>query len=510
MIGKGKIVLGQRWRPLSALILALTFLLVPALTVHADTLASATTGVRAVRWLLTQQKDDGGFPGLKGQSDPSTTSDVVLALASFGIDPASVTRNQKSPLDFLAAQATNYANTVGGAAKLALAVIASGQSPRSFGGLDLIRQITQAYDPKTGLYSSQLFADAYALLALAAAKVEIPQQAVQGLIAHQGADGSWAWDGSTDAGAGDSNTTAIVLQALRAAGVAANDPVIVKGLGYLHTVQQPDGSFGYQPGQDGDANSTALAIQAILAAGQHPESNDWHNASAALLRFANADGAFRWRNDSPDDNLLATVQALPALAAVPFPFMLQSASVVARQDEIQDSLDCDFFAETHHNLCGAFRTTWQQAGGLPNLGYPLTRPYYDAQRGAVVQWFERARLEWHPDMQGQPMILLGRLGAEWAATHAHGPAFQQTPQSTSPACRYFPETHHNVCNGFRAYWEQFGGLAVFGYPLSEEYTENGVVVQVFERARFEWHPGAWPTRYDVLLTRLGAEQLGVS
>ena len=32
-------------------------------------------------------------------------------------------------------------------------------------------------------------------------------------------------------------------------------------------------------------------------------------------------------------------------------------------------------------------------------------------------------------------------------------------------------------------------------------------VQYFERARFEWHAGAWPERYDVLLGRLAADAL---
>jgi len=34
-------------------------------------------------------------------------------------------------------------------------------------------------------------------------------------------------------------------------------------------------------------------------------------------------------------------------------------------------------------------------------------------------------------------------------------------------------------------------------------------VQYFERARFEWHPGSAPGRFDVLLGRLGAEELGL-
>jgi peptidoglycan/xylan/chitin deacetylase (PgdA/CDA1 family) len=69
--------------------------------------------------------------------------------------------------------------------------------------------------------------------------------------------------------------------------------------------------------------------------------------------------------------------------------------------------------------------------------------------------------------------------------------------------RYFPETGHWLSHGFLAYWEWYGGLAIFGYPLTEEVRENGVTVQYFERARFEWHPGAWPERMDVLLGRLG-------
>ncbi len=73
-------------------------------------------------------------------------------------------------------------------------------------------------------------------------------------------------------------------------------------------------------------------------------------------------------------------------------------------------------------------------------------------------------------------------------------------------CSWYPETKQSLCFGFRAYWEKYGGLAIFGYPISPEMQDaNGVTVQWFERARFEWHPGTWPARYDVLLGRIGAE-----
>jgi hypothetical protein len=38
----------------------------------------------------------------------------------------------------------------------------------------------------------------------------------------------------------------------------------------------------------------------------------------ALLTFQNASGAFRYMNEPPDDNLYATLQAIPAIAAMAY------------------------------------------------------------------------------------------------------------------------------------------------------------------------------------------------
>src|SRR5205814_4192261 len=62
---------------------------------------------------------------------------------------------------------------------------------------------------------------------------------------------------------------------------------------------------------------------------------------------------------------------------------------------------------------------------------------------------------------------------------------------------YFPETKHNLGHGFRDFWQANGGLAQFGFPITEELVENGVSVQYFERARFEYRDGS------VTLARLG-------
>ena len=64
---------------------------------------------------------------------------------------------------------------------------------------------------------------------------------------------------------------------------------------------------------------------------------------------------------------------------------------------------------------------------------------------------------------------------------------------------------------FATYWQEHGGLAQQGLPLSNRFDEvsptNGrsYSVQYFERARFEYHPENQPP-YNVLLGLLGREQ----
>ncbi len=78
-----------------------------------------------------------------------------------------------------------------------------------------------------------------------------------------------------------------------------------------------------------------------------------------------------------------------------------------------------------------------------------------------------------------------------------------------PAVRYFPAVGHTLRGVFRTYWEQHGGLAQFGYPLTEEFQERSptdgkrYTVQYFERNRFEAHPENAGTPYEVLLGLLG-------
>lgn len=92
-----------------------------------------------------------------------------------------------------------------------------------------------------------------------------------------------------------------------------------------------------------------------------------------------------------------------------------------------------------------------------------------------------------------------------------GEAFRPVPPVNAPGVRYFPETSHTLRGAFLRYWERYGGLRIFGFPISEELIETGsdgrsYTVQYFERHRFELHPEN-PAPYDVLLTRIGDDVL---
>src|SRR5437764_11393425 len=82
-----------------------------------------------------------------------------------------------------------------------------------------------------------------------------------------------------------------------------------------------------------------------------------------------------------------------------------------------------------------------------------------------------------------------------------------TARPARAADQCFPQTGRCVPERFYAYWQQHGGLALNGYPLSDPFTEaledgKQYTVQYFERVRMEHHPENAPP-YDVLLGQFG-------
>jgi len=71
--------------------------------------------------------------------------------------------------------------------------------------------------------------------------------------------------------------------------------------------------------------------------------------------------------------------------------------------------------------------------------------------------------------------------------------------------RFFAETGHNSPELFASYWEAHGGAGTFGFPITEAYSQDGLTIQWFERARFERHLANKDTPYEVQLGQLGRE-----
>ncbi len=74
--------------------------------------------------------------------------------------------------------------------------------------------------------------------------------------------------------------------------------------------------------------------------------------------------------------------------------------------------DRRFFAETGHSLGGAFRSFWDARGGIAVFGLPITEEI--VENGRTVQWFERARFEFHPEAPPDQQVQLGQIGrTQW-------------------------------------------------------------------------------------------------
>jgi hypothetical protein len=184
------------------------------------------------------------------------------------------------------------------------------------------------------------------------------------------------------------------------------------------------------------------------------------------------------------------------------------------------------FSETGYCISGRIREFWEQNGGLAVFGYPITpqREEVIEDQALQVQWFERHRLELHPENEPPYDVLLGRLGEANARSFGIYTGWGGAGPSENPNCQYFEETGRHLCEPFLSYWRANGleldgqqgsseveSLALFGLPLTEQLLAedsqgNQIKVQWFERARFEFHPQN-SAPYDVLLGRLGALSL---
>jgi hypothetical protein len=252
------------------------------------------------------------FPGTGFQSD------AVQALAAAKRAGAPVKNSQRNRFrNAVKADANSYAQSAGSAAKVILAATGGGENPRCFGPsgqrTDFVAVLRDTYKSKSGQYGRTAFDHGLALIALRAAHVHIPSKAVKFAKSRRGKFG-WGF-GLVAKGGDDIESTAIMIQGLRAAGVSRKNQGLMAAMNWITYQRNTDG--GYNPAVsttplETQADTTAYAIMAGDAMGTH--KSQMRKAKRALRALQKTNGGFR--NSVSSDGAQKGIQTSNAVIAL--------------------------------------------------------------------------------------------------------------------------------------------------------------------------------------------------
>jgi hypothetical protein len=284
-----------------SLLLALTVAALLSVAPAAPAAAADRPAARAgAAWLSSAVK-----PGADGMA-----ADALVAMRAAGrLSSSEAARRAKA----LRAGASAYSRTAGAAGKTILALVAARSgSARCGAGVDLLARLN-AYG-KAGRYGSTIYDQAYGMLAAHALRAGPSARAVRVLMGARGS-GGWNFNLSRSGGRADDVTaTALAILAARAAGVPARDSRLRAGLKWLRTQRTAAGGFALSRRDRNEANSTALAVEAATAMG----SKDTR-AETALRSLQRSGGAFQFTRNDAGSRVLATNDAVVALAGRALP-----------------------------------------------------------------------------------------------------------------------------------------------------------------------------------------------
>jgi hypothetical protein len=257
---------------------------------------------RAARWVAGQVQAGGD----------GTAADTIVVLRATGqLKRADAIVRAK----LLRAGAKKYLATdvtpAGPAAKVILGLTAAGVgNPRCAGSLDLLRALQSGR--RKDFYGADAFDEGFSLLALRALHRPVAPAVIAALRASRHGGGWPLALGSS--GADDSESTAILLEGLHAAGLSAHDPMVVRALNWLGTQRDAAGGFGENPGEAPDADTTGVVLTAENALGVTDP-----RAVAALKGLQRPNGAIQYEAADPGSLVLATLDGALALSGATRP-----------------------------------------------------------------------------------------------------------------------------------------------------------------------------------------------
>ena len=263
------------------------------------------TASKAIDWLRSQQQANGSY------GSAGSTAEAITALGANKLTGRA---------GYLLTAAPAYADD--GPAEAGKLAVALAAAESCWPGRAI--QPTGYYSAATGIFSTDTGRQVWAMLGTSALSQTVPTPAIAFLNSlfqpDSGSGGSgWEWEPGFGL---DTNTTALAIQALVAAGEdPASSTEVAAALTYLHAAQNTDGGFPYDPyssfGTDSDTNSTAYVVQALIAAGEDPTAPAWTinntNPISHLLDMQLPDGSFEWQPGALFGRQASTQQAIPAL-----------------------------------------------------------------------------------------------------------------------------------------------------------------------------------------------------
>ena len=309
MISRFRTRLEFEWRPASAAPLAA--FVVAAVLAGGAAAPSRAEAASAVGWLRAAQNDDGGFPALRGQpSSPAMTGWVVLGLEAADRNPLDVKRGGETPISYLRTQADRL-RSVGDLERTILALAGAGLDPRAFAGDDLVARLRDQRSAD-GSVSGQVDLTAFYVLAMRAAGLDSGNlgRPAKWLREAQNRNGGW---GIQPEAPSEADSTGAVLQALAAAGPGSGK-AIDAGARYLRRSQAGDGGFSLAGTGVVNAQSTAWAVQGLIASGK-PVGR----ALGYLDSVQAPDGHYRYSSASDQTPVWVTAQAVLAVERAAFP-----------------------------------------------------------------------------------------------------------------------------------------------------------------------------------------------
>ncbi|MFE2437822.1 prenyltransferase/squalene oxidase repeat-containing protein [Streptomyces sp. NPDC059409] len=248
------------------------------------------------------------------------------------------------------------------------------------------------------------------------------QQCANGAFAPFRADPAKACDAKTMV---DSNSTAAAVQALWAVG--GHGDVVEDALGWLKSVQNEDGGWGYSPGTPSDANSTSVVIGALTATETDPEDvvKGGKTPYDALLTFAlpcakdKGAGAFAFQPDK-DGKLLPNADATAAgvLGSLGKGLVTEAGSGAKSKAATCSDADRPTREQAAANGAAYLADALAKDGHLVSaLGGSADQPDYGNTADAVVALAAQGGA----DRAAEPLAWLKKNAATWAAESGPAP-----------------------------------------------------------------------------------------